>query len=192
MILDRRARSLGSDVAVSPNNVLPTAISTDRTTTTIDASMHRSYWVTEWPRLDVPGDWLAPLLTYAGHTRTVTVFFEPIPRSKSQRAITAQATKIEADVAHRTEKGFRVGARHNRAAQAVKEREEEIVAGHAELSFGAIVTITASDEEALDRACADTTQVAAGLGIELRPLHGRHDEALLAVLPCAGTIIGKR
>jgi hypothetical protein len=154
--------------------------------------MHRSYWVTEWPRLDVPGDWLAPLLTYAGHTRVVTVFFEPIPRSKSQRAITAQATKIEADVAHRTEKGFRVGARHNRAAQAVKEREEEIVAGHAELSFGAIVTITASDEEALDRACADTTQVAAGLGIELRPLHGRHDEALLAILPCARTVIGKR
>jgi hypothetical protein len=192
MILDRRERSLGSDVAVSPNNVLPTSISTDRTTTTIDASMHRSYWVTEWPRLDVPGDWLAPLLTYAGHTRAVTVFFEPIPRSKSQRAITAQATKIEADVAHRTEKGFRVGARHNRAAQAVKEREEEIVAGHAELSFGAIVTITASDEEALDRACADTTQVAAGLGIELRPLHGRHDEALLAILPCARTVIGKR
>ena len=31
-------------------------------------------------------------------------------------------------------------ARHRRAAQAVHEREEELVAGHAELSFGAIVT----------------------------------------------------
>ena len=191
-IIERRTRTLGNDAAITPTNVLPTSITTSRTSTRIDGAVHRSYWVTEWPRLDVPGDWLTPLLAYATHTRAVTVFFEPIPRSKSHRAITAQATKIEADVTHRTEKGFRVGARHRRAAQAVHEREEELVAGHAELSFGAIVTITAADDDALDRACNDTTQVAAGVGIELRPLHGRHDEALLATLPCARAVIGKR
>jgi hypothetical protein len=191
-ILERRTRSLGNDTAVSPTNVLPTSITTSRTSTRIDSAVHRSFWVTEWPRLDVPGDWLTPLLVYATHTRAITIFFEPIPRSKSQRTITAQATKIEADVTHRTEKGFRVGARHRRAAQAVHEREEELVAGHAELSFGAIITITAYDDDTLDRACSDTTQIAASVGIELRPLHGRHDEALLATLPCARTVIGKR
>jgi hypothetical protein len=191
-ILDRRVRSLGNDAGIAPNNVLPTSFVTTRTSVTVDDAMHRSYWTKEWPRLDVPGDWLRPLLTYATHTRAITVFFEPVPRSKSQRAITAQATKIEADVTHRNEKGFRVGARHRRAAQAVKEREEELVSGHAELSFGAIVTITAPDQDSLDRACTDTTQIAAAVGIELRPLHGRHDEALLATLPCARTAIGKR
>ena len=191
-ILDRLARTLGNDAGISPDNVLPTSFVSARTSITIDDAMHRSYWTKEWPRLDVPGDWLRPLLTYAAHTRNITVFFEPVPRSKSQRAITAQATKIEADVEHRTEKGFRVGARHRRAAQAVREREEELVAGHAELSFGAIVTITAPDLDALDRACTDTTQIAASVGIELRPLHGRHGEALLATLPCARTAIGKR
>ena len=49
-----------------------------------------------------------------------------------------------------------------------------------------------ADDDALDRACSDTTQIAAGVGIELRPLHGRHDEALLATLPCARAVIGKR
>ncbi len=191
-ILERRERALGNDAALSPDNVLPMSMTTARTSVTVDDTMHRSYWVKEWPRLDVPGDWLQPLLTYATHTRAVTVFFEPVPPSKSRRAITAQATKIEADVAHRHEKGYRVTARHRRSDQAVHEREEELVAGHAELSFGAIVTITATNIDDLDRACADTTQIAAAVGIELRPLHGRHDDALLATLPCARSAIGKR
>ena len=117
--------------------------------------------------------------------RTIGVFFEPVPRSKSQRNITAQATKIEADVAHRDEKGFRVGAWHRRAAQAVKEREEELVAGYSELTFTAVVNVTAADIDELDRSCSDIVQIAASAGIELRPLHGRHDQALHALLPCA-------
>jgi hypothetical protein len=191
-ILDRRRRTLGNDTGIAPDNVLPTSIVTARTAITIDDSLHRTYRVKEWPRLDVPGDWLRPLLTYAVHTRNIVVFFEPVARSKSQRAITAQATKIEADVEHRTSKGHRVGARHRRAAQAVKEREEELIGGHPELSFGALVTITAATIDDLDRACSDTTQIAASVGIELRPLHGRHDEALTATLPCARTAIGKK
>lgn len=191
-ILERRERTLGNDTAITPANVLPTSITVARTCIRLDDAVHRSYWVTEWPRLDVHGDWLSPVLAYAAHTRAITVFFEPVPRSRSQRAITAQATKIEADVAHRAEKGFRIGARHRRQERAVLERDEELVAGHAELSFGAIITITAPDDDTLDRACADTTQIAASTGIELRPLHGRHDEALLASLPCARTVIGKR
>ncbi len=189
--IERRQRSLGNDAgATSNNNALPLATNTTWTTYTVDSSHHRAYWVTEWPRLDVPGDWLRPLLLHSTAVRTIGVFLTPVPRSKSQRHITAQATKIEADVAHRNEKGHRVGAWHRRAAQAVKEREEELVAGYTELAFTAIVNVTAPDIDELDRSCADLVQIAAAAGIELRPLHGRHADALAAVLPCARSVVG--
>ncbi len=191
--LDRRHRTLGSDAGhITPANATPLAIRNDWTSCTVDGSVHRCFTAAEWPRLDVPGDWLRPLLLHSTSVRTIGVFFEPVPRSKSQRNITAQATKIEADVAHRNEKGFRVGAWHRRAAQAIKEREEEIVAGYSELTFTAIVAVTAPDTDELDRSCTDLTQIAASVGIELRPLHGRHDQALLSVLPCARAVIAKK
>lgn len=192
-LLDRRQRALGADAGrVSIDNATPLAMQTAWNHCKVDNAMHRSFWAAEWPRLDVPGDWLRPLLLHSTAIRTIAVFFEPVPRSKSQRHITAQATKIEADVAHRDEKGFRVGAWHRRAAQAVKEREEELVAGYAELTFTAVVTVTATDADELDRSCADILQIAASSGIELRPLHGQHDQALHAVLPCARALATKR
>ncbi len=188
--LERRQRSLGNDAgATSIANALPLATNSKWTTYTVDSSHHRAFWVSEWPRLDVPGDWLRPLLLHSTAVRTIGVFLTPVPRSKSQRHITAQATKIEADVAHRNEKGYRVGAWHRRAAQAVKEREEELVAGYTELAFTAIVNVTAPELDELDRSCADLVQIAAAAGVELRPLHGRHADALAAVLPCARSVV---
>ncbi len=75
--------------------------------------------------------------------RTVSVFFEPVPRSKTQRSITREAAKIESDSEHRAEKGFRVGAHHRRAPRAVEEREEELVAGYGEFSYAGVVCVSA-------------------------------------------------
>ena len=117
--------------------------------------------------------------------RTVSVFFEPIARSKSNRSIRREAAKIESDTDQRQQKGFRVGAAHRRAARAVEEREEELVAGYGEFSYAGVVTVTAATEAELDEATDQVTQVAASVGLELRPLHGRHDQAMAAVLPLA-------
>ena len=147
--------------------------------------------VADWPRLDVPAAWLADLLLCADWVRTVAVFFEPVPRSKSQRSITRDAAKIESDAAHRAEKGFRVGAHHRRARRAVEEREEELVAGFAEFAYAGVVVITASTLEQLDAHTAEVQQVAASVGIDLRPLHGRHDLAVVATLPVARGLVRK-
>ena len=187
--LDRRHRA--TRTSVDSANLQPMATKWGWSSWTVDGSLHRSFDVKEWPRLDVPGDWMRDLLLYSAYVRTVTVFLQPVPRSRSQRAITAQATKIEADVAHRTEKGFRVGAWHRRAAQAVAEREEELVAGHVELTYGGLVTVTATTDEELDKACGDIVQVAAAAGIELRPCYGRHDDAVLAALPLARGVVAR-
>ena len=190
--LDGRTRSLGEAAgACAPDNAAPLAAKSNWTSWQTDGAWHRALYVSDWPRLDVPAAWMQDLMLYNGAVRTVSVFFEPIPRSKSQRQITRDAAKISGDAEHRAEKGFRVGAHHRRAARAVEEREEELVAGYGEFSYAGVVTVTAGSEAELDDATDEVTQVAASVGLELRPLHGRHDKAVCATLPIARGLVPK-
>ncbi len=47
--------------------------------------------------LPVAADWLAPLLTGDGVTRTVTVVMEPVPLARAAQDANRQLTSIEAD-----------------------------------------------------------------------------------------------
>lgn len=178
--LDRLHSTLGAELAMAHT---PMATTETLTHYRADASFHRSFSVEAWPRTDVPSDWLRPLLLHSAAVRTVSVFLRPVARSRSQRHITAEAVKIEADVAHRHQHGHRISAHHHRAEQAIIEAEEELVAGYVEYRYGAAVTVTAPSLDELDRACADIVQVAAGCGIELEALYGQHEEAVAATLP---------
>ncbi len=191
-VLDARVRSLGETAgATDPANAGPTATEQTWNAWHTDDSWHRALRVTEWPRIDVQARWLSDLMLYAGCVRTMAVVMEPVPRSRSQRSIVRESAKIESDAAHRAEKGFRVGAHHRRARQAVEEREEELVAGYGEFAYAGIVTVTAATLEDLDDATAEISQVAASLGLEVRPLSGRHDLAVVATLPVARGVVPK-
>lgn len=184
--LDTRQRSLADKAGdVSVGNAGPIAAESTWTAWHTDGVWHRGLYVAEWPRLDVPADWMRDLMLYNGAVRTVSVVFEPVPRSTSQRSITRDAAKIESDAQQRSEKGFRVGAHHRRAARAVEEREEELVAGYGEYFYAGVVSVSATTLTELEAATDEITQVAASVGLELRPLHGRHDQAVTVGLPLA-------
>jgi hypothetical protein len=148
-----------------------------------DGSLHRTYWVAEWPRLDVGPNWLEPLLLHGAGVRTFSLHYEPVPPSRAQRRIDRDSTRLAADEEQRARAGFRIGARHRRAQTAVAEREAELVAGYAELEYAGFVTVTAPDEDALAIACASYEQAAAQAGLELRALDGRHDLGVVCALP---------
>lgn len=192
LALDGRARSFGEAAGgASPANACPTSTEMTWTAWRTDGAWHRALRVSEWPRIDVSATWLSDLMLYAGCVRTLAVVLEPVPRSKSQRSILRDAAKIESDATHRAEKGFRVGAQHRRARQAVEEREEELVAGYAEFVYAGILAVCAPTIDELDDATAEVAQIAASLGLEVRPLHGRHDAAVAATLPIARGVVPK-
>jgi hypothetical protein len=151
----------------------------------VGTSLHRSFWVAEWPRLEVGADWMQPLVLAAGAVRTLALVAEPVAPRRSHRAIERDATKLASDEEHRRSKGFRVSASHRRAQADVEERETELVAGFGEFAYAGVVTVAAGDIEALERACDDLLQVAAGCGMWLAPLEFRHDAGLAACLPLA-------
>jgi len=168
---------------VSSWNAGPLATEAEWDHLAADSSVHRSYWVAEWPRLDVGPNWLEPMLLHAGGVRTFAVHYEPVPPSRSQRRIDRDSTRLAADEEQRSRGGFRIGARHRRAQSAVLERESELVAGFYELEYAGFVTISASTLDELQRSCTEYEQVAAQSGLELRPLDGRHDLGFVCSLP---------
>ncbi|GJM36935.1 MAG: SCO6880 family protein [Acidimicrobiales bacterium] len=192
MVLDTRSRSLGETAgATSPSNAMPSATTSTWSAWQTDGVWHRALRVTEWPRLDVDAAWLSDLMLYAGCVRTMAVVLEPLSRSRSQRTVVRDSAKIESDAMHRAEKGFRVGAHHRRARQAVEEREEELVSGWGEFVYVGILVVTASTLEDLDDAVAELTQITGSLGMETKPLHGRHDLAMVVTLPVARGVVPK-
>jgi hypothetical protein len=190
--IERRSRTLGELAGVvTPSNGGPLAASASWRQWTVDDSLHRCFYVAEWPRSAVSADWLQGVLLHTGTVRTVAVTYEPVSRAPSRRRVERQVTKLATDADQRARSGFRVDASHQRASQAVLDREQELVAGFAEFAYVGMVDISASSSEELDRSTAELTQVAAAAGIELRPLHGRHDLAVAVCLPLARTVAAK-
>ena len=179
----RRQRLAEQAGVVAPHNLAPLAVDTAWRHVTVDQALHRCYWIADWPRLEMPSDWLATLLLHPGGIRTVTVVHEPVPPSRSRRAIDREVTRLTSDEEERVRRGFRVRAQHRRAHTEVLAREAELVAGYAELRYAGFVTVTAFDPHSLDDQAADWEQVAAQCGVELRALDGQHDLGVAAALP---------
>lgn len=149
----------------------------------IGNTFHRTYWIRQWPRMDVGPSWLEPLLFHPDISRSISVHLEPISPSASRRQATRTATKLETDAAQRSRAGFRIGDMHHRATQAVIDREVELGSGFAEFAYIGLVSISASDLSSLERSCLELSQTASACGIEIRPLHGQHAAGLLCTLP---------
>ncbi len=180
---DGRPGTLAEAAGLAPWNAGPLSVETELRHLRADGSVHRAYWVAEWPRLDQGPNWLEPLLLHAGGVRTFALHYEPVARSRSQRKVDRDSTRLAADEEHRSRAGFRVGAAHRRAQSAVAEREADLVAGFCELEYAGFVVVTAADLDALERCCAEYEQAAAQIGLQLRPLDGSHDLGVACTLP---------
>jgi hypothetical protein len=189
----RSPESLATAAGVTPTHrAAPNAAETSWSHVRVDGSAHRSFWVAEWPRLDVPPNWIEPLLLHPGAVRTVSVVYEPVPPGQSRRQVDREATKLVSDEEQRARSGFRIGARHRRQQEALAEREAELVSGYAELCFAGFVTVSVPDPDQLDQACAGYVQAAAQAGLDLRRLDGRHDVGLLCALPIGRSLATRR
>jgi hypothetical protein len=168
---------------VTAANSGPMALETSWRHVRVDGAFHRTYQVACWPRLPVAPAWLEPFLAGSGVTRTMTVVFCPVSAYQSRRRIERDLVKLESDAATKEEKGRRVDARHRRATQSLLDREQELVAGFAEMGYAALVGVCARSEEELEEHAEIVEQLAREAGMELRCLDARQDLAWAAALP---------
>jgi hypothetical protein len=183
-IVPRRRRGrLIERLGLAPAEAGPLLVEPQWRQVRVDGAWHRTYWIGCWPRLAVPPSWIEPFLANGGVIRTVTVVLVPVPNHQSRRRIERDLVKLESDAATKEDKGRRVDARHRRATQALLDREEELVAGYAEIAYCGLVTVTARTEDELEEHAEIVEQLARESGLDLRLLDGRQDVAWAAGLP---------
>jgi hypothetical protein len=162
----------------------PWAMATDESWSALraDGTWHATFWISEWPRIEVSPDFLTPLLLCDGR-RTVAVVMAPVPADRAARDVRAARVADVADEELRARAGFLPNARRDREAEGVLRRETELADGHAEYRFAGYVTVTAANRDDLEAACVQTQQAAQRAHLELSRLYGRQAEAFTWTLP---------
>jgi hypothetical protein len=172
----------GDEIAALIGN--PTAVEEDWSVLRADGDWHATYWVAEWPRVEVAPDFLAPMLVSEGR-RAVSVVMAPVPGARAVREARSARTADLADAELRIRAGFVPSARRQREADGAMRRESELADGHAEYRFSGYVTVTAEDRGELEVSCAETEHAAQAARMELRRLYGRQAESFTWTLPLA-------
>lgn len=153
----------------------------------VDGTWHRTYWISEWPRLEVGPDFLGPLLLMPEVRHSVSVVMEPMSPASAARKLEQARTADVADAELRRRGGFLATARRRREEQLVAQREVELADGHAPFRFSGYVTVSAHDPDLLEESSDAVEQAAARSGIELRTCYGDQRRALCTAIPlCRG------
>jgi len=145
--------------------------------------VHSTYWIAEWPRLDVGPDFLAPLLVQTRSMRSVSVAREPVAALKAMLAVGFAKTADFADEELRHKLGFLGTAKRRNQSEAVARREQELADGHADVRFSGWITVTADNLESLAEACGEVEHAAGQSRLELQRCDGEQDVCFSYTLP---------
>ena len=148
----------------------------------VDATWHATYWIAEWPRVDVDPDFLGPLL-FTPLRRSISLVMEPVPPNRAARQVAQARTADLADHELRRRGGFLTTARHHRERESVEARDGELADGHAQMRFTGYVRVTADTRDDLTDSCGALEQAAGQARLELRLLYGEQDLAFACTLP---------
>jgi len=185
--LVRKGRSDPTRAGVAPSNAWPLATETNWDHYRTEDVFHATFWIAEWPRLEVGPDFMAPLMVRTQRTRVVSLIMEPIDATKAQREVESAHTAYLSDEELRGRAGYIPSERRRREMQGVLRREQELADGFSEYRFAGYVTVTANSLEELDEASTEIEQAAQQARIELRRLFGEQDVAFSCTLPlCRG------
>lgn len=178
----------GATEGCAPTVAGPVAIDEHWNTLRVDSVFTRTFRVARWPQRDVGALFLTPLLARTQAQRSVSLVCEPVAPSRAWRQAEAAVTGEESDARTRERHGFLSTARQSRRRVHAEERERELTDGHQAYRFAGHITVYAESMEELEQASAEVVQAAMHAQLELQPLYGQQQQALLSTQPgfCRG------
>jgi hypothetical protein len=151
-----------------------------------DSAWSAVLWISEWPRIDVPPDFLHPIIFAPGVRRTLSVTARPRPSEEALRQIRKEKTEAVADHAQKARVGQLADLADAHEFQDLLDRERSVISGHTDVEFCGLITVTAPSRDLLDAARATVLRAAAQAACDVRPLYGQQAQGfILAALPLA-------
>jgi hypothetical protein len=124
--------------------------------------------VHDWPRNQIYATALAPLLGEGQHRRAFSLHVEPLGPRQAEREVMRERTARHVQIAMRQRTGQIVPEHERQAHDQARMQDMERAAGHGLVRFCAYVTVTVTDQEQMEDACAELEADAAAARIELR------------------------
>lgn len=151
-----------------------------------DSARHATYWVENWPRTEMGAGFLHGIMFTAGVRRSLSLIYVPQALESALRDVQRKKAAIIADANERARRG-QVDSEEDSVEYAdVKQRERQLIAGHADVALTGLVTVTAETDALLDAACAQIETHAVTSGVDLRRLNYQQPDAFaLTALPLA-------
>ncbi|MEU1528097.1 SCO6880 family protein [Streptomyces fagopyri] len=155
-----------------------------------DSARHATYWVENWPRTEMGAGFLHGIMFTAGVRRSLSLIYVPQGLESALRDVQRKKAAIIADANERARRG-QVDSEEDSVEYAdVKQRERQLIAGHADVALTGLVTVTAETDALLDAACAQIETHAVTSGVDLRRLNYQQPDAFtLTALPLARTAL---
>lgn len=156
----------------------------DRITT--DSAHHATYWIENWPRIETSPGFLHQLLFTSGVRRTLSLTYAPKGLDSALKDVQRKKASVIADAAERARKG-QVESEEDTVEYAdIKDRERQLIAGHADVALTGLLTVSAESDGELNSACAAIETAAVAAMTDLRRLTWQQAEAFTtAALPLA-------
>ncbi|MFC5724871.1 SCO6880 family protein [Streptomyces gamaensis] len=184
----------GVGPGVDPDLAGPAAARTAWGSYQHDGAISVTYQVRSWPASAVYATCLQSLLRPRPTARrSLTLVYEPLGPRRARAELSKERTKR--DVARRLRaKTGRIESMDERAEMArALEQDMARASGHGIVRFTGLVTVTVSDPDDLETACAELQQDGAAAGLELRRMWGAQDAGFAAgALPLGQGLSARR
>jgi hypothetical protein len=175
-----------TDPAANLAHAGPVAVSETWDRLRHDSAYSMVLWISEWPRIAVPPDFLHPLIFAPGVRRTLSILARPLATDTALRQIRRDKTEAVADSAQKARVGQLADLSDSQEYEDLLARERSVISGHTDIEFTGFVTVTADSVPDLEAATAAITRAAAQSTCEVRPLYGHQLQGFVtAALPFA-------
>ncbi|MGW1374688.1 SCO6880 family protein [Streptomyces sp. NPDC002446] len=151
-----------------------------------DSAHHATFWIENWPRIETSPGFLHQLLFTSGVRRSLSLTYAPKGLDAALKDVQRRKATVIADAAERQRKG-QVDSEEDSIEYAdIKQRERQLIAGHADVAMTGLLTVSADTDEQLNAACAAIETAAVAALVDLRLLTWQQAEAFTgAALPLA-------
>jgi hypothetical protein len=151
-----------------------------------DTAHHATYWVEDWPRTETYAGFLHTMMFTSGVRRTLSLTYTPQGLESALRDVRRRKAAVLADASERARRGQVEQEADSVEYADIRERERQLIAGHADVALTGLIAVSADTEDELNAACAQIETAAVGALVDLRRLTWQQAEAYTrAALPLA-------
>ena len=148
-----------------------------------DSGWSTVLWISEWPRIEVPAQFLHALIFTPGVRKTLSLVARPKSTADALRQIRREKTEMIADSHQKAKVGQIQDLSDQQEYDDVVARERALISGHADVDFTGLLVVAAETEEELEAAARRVERAASQAGCETRVLWGRQSQGFNAALP---------